>query len=286
MNTAAFAHLLRHLLFLFFTLKLMNGIIMIIMSENCKRIFDSNEMLPINTLAPRHAIYITIDFMSSFINGLGFVIIVASLIGFVAATYLYKYPLLNFSAGMVFLCTTPMEFASGLMLSNMVSSFRTIIRKKMDELFDTSNNIDPERLKQYAVNGDSFSAEVSLDGWNKVYEGSRFNHANVDYMHWNLGCCGLTGRQYWVTTIPRSCCSQNFQGYKCTLSVAHSNSCLYYYDSFKQCLNTLRIECFCFAILSLFTALDALYLAYLRVRYPTGNYNTDSSDSSEEDEEY
>jgi uncharacterized membrane protein len=75
----------------------MNGIIMIIMSENCKRIFDSNEMLPINTLAPRHAIYITIDFMSSFINGLGFVIIVASLIGFVAATYLYKYPLLNFS---------------------------------------------------------------------------------------------------------------------------------------------------------------------------------------------
>jgi hypothetical protein len=36
----------------------------------------------------------------------------------------------------------------------------------------------------------------------------------------------------------------------------------------------------------LFTALDALYLAYLRVRYPTGNYNTDSSDSSEEDEEY
>jgi hypothetical protein len=74
-----------------------NGIIMIIMSENCKRLFDSNEMLPINTLAPRHAIYITIDFVSTVTNGLGFMIVISSLIGFMGATYLYKYPVLNFS---------------------------------------------------------------------------------------------------------------------------------------------------------------------------------------------
>jgi uncharacterized membrane protein len=67
------------------------------MSEDCKRIFDSKEMLPINTLAPRHAIYITIDFITSVTNGLGFLIVISSLIGFVGATYLYKYPVLNFS---------------------------------------------------------------------------------------------------------------------------------------------------------------------------------------------
>jgi hypothetical protein len=113
MNTAVFVSFLRHLLFLFIALKFVSpsllvvrligenfqvsGVIVVVMSEGCKNTFDENEIIPFNAEAPRHAIFLSIDFLVALLNALGFLIIVVSCIAFVGAIYLHTYPLINFS---------------------------------------------------------------------------------------------------------------------------------------------------------------------------------------------
>jgi hypothetical protein len=113
MNTAVFVSFLRHLLFLFIALKLVSpsllvvrligenfqvsGVIVVLKVEGCKNTFDDNEIIPFNAEAPRHAIFLSIDFLVALLNALGFLTIVVSCIAFVGAIYLHTYPLINFS---------------------------------------------------------------------------------------------------------------------------------------------------------------------------------------------
>jgi hypothetical protein len=113
MNTAVFVSFLRHLLFLFIVFKLvspsllvvrligenfqMSGVIVMVMAERCKNTFDDNEIIPFNAEAPRHAIFLSIDFLVALLNALGFLMIVVSCLAFIGAIYLHTYPLINFS---------------------------------------------------------------------------------------------------------------------------------------------------------------------------------------------
>jgi hypothetical protein len=105
--------LLWHLLFLFIAFKLVSpsllvvrligenfqvsGVIVVLMSEGCKNTFDENEIIPFNTVAPRHAIFLSIDFLVALLNVLGFLMIVVRCLAFIGAIYFHTYPLINFS---------------------------------------------------------------------------------------------------------------------------------------------------------------------------------------------
>ncbi|XP_068897603.1 uncharacterized protein [Tenebrio molitor] len=299
MNTAVFVSFLRHLLFLFIALKLVSpsllvvrligenfqvsGVIVVLKVEGCKNTFDDNEIVPFNAEAPRHAIFLSIDFLVALLNALGFLIIVMSCIAFVGAIYLHTYPLINFSAGLTFLMLAPSEMTAASVLHNLSVSFKRMIFDPMGVLFKTSSQINGTTLRSLKLK--TAHEAPFRSGWSMAYQGNATNHYMIDYIQMNLKCCGLTGRQFWTTIVPRSCCSHHYAGDKCTLSVAYSRSCNYHFDLYDGCMNSLFVLMMCFSILALMTAIDSLYLARIKAKYPKGDYRSESSSESGGDEQ-
>ncbi|XP_068897606.1 uncharacterized protein [Tenebrio molitor] len=283
MNTAVFVSFLRHLLFLFIVFKLMSGVIVMVMAERCKNTFDDNEIIPFNAEAPRHAIFLSIDFLVALLNALGFLMIVVSCLAFIGAIYLHTYPLINFSAGMTFLMLAPSEMTAASVLHNLSHSFTKMIFDPMRVLFETSSQINQTTLRSLKLK--TAHEAPFRSGWSMAYQGNVTNHYMIDYIQMNLKCCGFTGRQFWTTIVPRSCCSHHYAGDKCTLSVAYSRRCTYYFDVYDVCMNWLFVLMMCFSILALMTAIDSLYLARIKAKYPKGDYRSESSSECGGDEQ-
>ncbi|CAH1374740.1 unnamed protein product, partial [Tenebrio molitor] len=230
-----------------------SGVIVVLMSEGCKNTFDENEIIPFNAEAPRHAIFLSIDFLVALLNALGFLIIVA---------------------GLTFLMLAPSEVTAASVLHNLSHSFKRMILKPMHFLFYTGSRINQTTLRSLKLK--TAHEAPFRSGWSMAYQGNATNHYMIDYIQMNLKCCGLTGRQFWTTIVPRSCCSHHYAGDKCTLSVAYSRSCNYHFYKYNACMNLLFVQMMCFSILALMTAIDSLYLARIKAKYPKQDYRSES----------
>jgi hypothetical protein len=184
MNTAVFVSFLRHLLFLFIAFKLVSGVIVMVMAERCKNTFDDNEIIPFNAEAPRHAIFLSIDFLVALLNALGFLMIVVSCLAFIGAIYLHTYPLINFSAGMTFLMLAPSEMTAASVLHNLSHSFTKMIFNPMGVLFRTSSRINRTTLRSLKLKNPHEAPFRS--GWSMAYQGNATNHYMIDYIQMNV----------------------------------------------------------------------------------------------------
>ncbi|XP_015838993.1 uncharacterized protein LOC103314290 isoform X1 [Tribolium castaneum] len=282
MNKAAFVSFLRHLLFLLVILKLVNSLVLVFQSEECKQMFDQKSLIPLDSKAPVYKIDFAVDFIYSLARSIGFILIILSITGFVAAICLHSRPLIIFASGLGLIVTTAIEATMSKVFDFMIMSFDLVLRKDLLALFNSANGfinytIDPDDLPGY----NKAWYRPYKDGWHVGAIGNHVVHEYVDFVQITQECCGFNGRPFWEIPIPRSCCSDKYPNETCILQYAYSRSCENAYDNFRQCTVGLRNECCIFAIISAAAGAVSLYLSYMRKKYPHGDY-ADYSSSDEE----
>ncbi|XP_063918284.1 uncharacterized protein LOC135133724 [Zophobas morio] len=294
MNTAAAVNFFRHLLFLLLILKIVGVFATAITEVDCQGKFSSAIILVAFLENLRDPIAIGIDSLQMLPVVTVFMSVVTCGLGFAGAVCFNSRPLLVFVTGMNCFFIMLLELTGAWILVPVINSLEKIVIQEMKQLFEQVNAMNSEykSLLSFSENkiletlGETtYSYRLPLAyGWVRFANGSEFLKAEVDYIQTQLGCCGFTGRQFWKIRIPESCCPEKYPGDNCTLDVAYTPTCQFKFNVFSSCLSTLQVEFLVVAVLSFVTGCVAMRLVRYKQKYPDGNYaSDDSSSSSEED---
>ncbi|KAJ3642827.1 hypothetical protein Zmor_025580 [Zophobas morio] len=261
---------------------------------DCMGKFGASVVLPAHLENLHDSINITMDSLQVVPVVCIFMTIVSCATGFAGAVCFDSRPLLVFVTGMNFFFIMLLELTGAWILIPVINSLEKIVIQEMQQLFEQVNAMNPEyksllsssENELFETLGETtYSYQLPLaNGWVRFANGSEFLKAEVDYIQTKLECCGFTGRQFWKIRIPESCCPEEYPGNNCTLDVAYSRSCTFKFNGFSSCLSTLQVEFLIVAVLSFVTGCVAMRLVRYKQKYPDGNYaSDDSSSSSEED---
>ncbi|KAJ3642826.1 hypothetical protein Zmor_025579 [Zophobas morio] len=283
MNKAAFVNFLRHLLFLLVVLKFISGVIMMIQSDTCRHYYDNQHLVPLYwEYEILETMEISFDMIFTVYMGIGFLVIVISIVGFVGAIELKQHKLINFSAGMAIFFMSVVELTSAVVVGEIITTLHYTIEETTIELFNSVNfipNSSHANLEEF-VSGDG-NHFIYRNGWSTIAHSSPTNKSFIDFYHIIKQCCGPTGRFFWAVPPPSTCCSEEYQDANCTMAVAHATGCLRTYRLLRSCLGTMQIAVIFFAFVSLTNGIISLYLARIRVKYPNEEYGSESDSSSD-----
>ncbi|KYB25328.1 uncharacterized protein LOC107398657 [Tribolium castaneum] len=283
MNKIVLMSFLRHVIFLLFVIKTINGLIIMFSAEYCFKLFRRSEILPLDGTKPQHAIFVTIDFVTVIFNGFGCLTVLAGLTGFVGAICLNKYPMINFSAGVLFILLAVADFGSMVATHVVINSLNAIVVEDMKDLFKSSRDVVRGPKETISEIQRKYKASM-IDGWGKIATGNAHNHSLIDYIQMNQKCCGVTGRHFWLIMVPTSCCPDGYDDNTCNFATAYNSNCMQSYDNFVATLVTIGIQFFFFGVFSVLTFFCSLYLARLKIKYPEDKYDSEDDSSSGSDD--